>query len=214
MKLKLYLLAGCLMAPLSLFAQNAAEPPKAAPGAATKADVDPAVIDTMRKSFAAQRAKGSFRARIESTGLGAAVPAVDMEFVFPDRMRMKMSGVEVVGVGEKTMVKMGEGWNPAPSSLKSAGSDFGDPKKVEEMLATAVAAKSLGPAKVDGIPVDSYQLNTKNKEGISRSKIYIIPATGLIQRIETEAEMGGQKATSRMDYFDYGAPIKIELPKQ
>ncbi len=214
------LLLATLVAPLSLYAQapaapaaaNPAQPPAAAADA--KTDVDPAVIETMRKAFAAQRAKGSFRARMESTGLGGmAIPAVEMEFVFPDRMKMKMTGVEVVSIGEKTMVKMGEGWTPAPASMKGAGSNFGDPKKVDEMMTGAVVAKNLGPTKIDGVAVDSYQLNTKTKEGTSKSKIYLIPASGLIQRIETEAEVMGQNATSKLDYYDYGAKIQIDLPK-
>ena len=35
----------------------------------------------------------------------------------------------------------------------------------------------------------------------------------VVKRIETEAEMMGQNATSKLDYYDYGATIKIELPK-
>jgi hypothetical protein len=126
---------------------------------------------------------------------------------------MTMAGVEVVGVGDKTMVKMGEGWLPAPAAMKSPGASFGDPKKVEEMLTGAVVAKSLGPTKIDGVEVESYQLNTNTKEGLSKSKIYLTPADSLIRRIETEANVMGKDATSTLDYYDYGAPIRIELPK-
>ncbi len=227
MKPRLRLLfAACLAAPLPLLAQAPAAPPPAAatpppaaavegkPAAETKADVDPAAVDAVRKAFAAQRAKGSFRTRMESTGLGgAAIPVVEMEFVFPNRMRMKMAEVEVVSVGDKTMMKMGEGWLPAPAAMKGAGSSFGDEKKVEEMLAGVVLAKSLGPTKIDGIAVDAYQLNARTKEGLSKSKIYLLPGSSLIQRMETEAEVMGQNATSRLDYYDYGAAIRIELPK-
>jgi hypothetical protein len=121
MRIRFHLAAVCLVAPLSLFAQTPAAPPPAdaarAPASAAaeskpnddaKADIDPAVVEAIRKAFAAQRAKGSFRAHMESTGLGgASIPTVEMEFVFPDRMKMKMADVEVVGVGDKTMMKMG-----------------------------------------------------------------------------------------------------------
>jgi hypothetical protein len=227
MKSRLALLAACVAAPLSLFAQAPAAPPAADPAkspptttaeskpvADAKIDVDPAVIDALRKAFAAQRAKGSFRARMDAGTLGGGdIPPIDMEFVFPDRMRMKMTGVEVVGVGDKTMVKMGEGWLPAPAAVKSPASSFGDPKRVDEMLTGAVLAKNLGPTKIDGVAVEAYQLDTNTKEGLSKSKIYLTPADSLIRRIETEANVMGKDATSRLDYFDYGAPIRIELPK-
>jgi hypothetical protein len=229
MKFQFALLSACLAAPLALFAQAPAAPaaprvadPAKSPPATTaaskpvvvdKTEVDPAVIETMRKAFAAQRAKGSFRARMDAGTLGGGdIPTVEMEFVFPDRMKMKMADVEVVGVGDKTMMKMGEGWLPAPAAMKSPGSNFGDPKRVDEMLTGAVVAKSLGPTKIDGLAVESYQLNTNTKEGLSKSKIYLTPADSLIRRIETEANVMGKDATSTLDYYDYGAPIRIELP--
>jgi hypothetical protein len=97
--------------------------------------------------------------------------------------------------------------------MKGAGSNFGDPKKIDEMLAGVIVAKSLGPTKIDGVAVDAFQLNTRTKDGLSKSKIYILPATSLIQRMETEAEVMGQNATSKLDYYDYGATIRIDLPK-
>jgi hypothetical protein len=231
MKPQFLLVVACTAVPLSLLAQApaaspAAEsqkrpPPVALEGKPTDAktnapsEVDPAVVEVMRKAFAAQRAKGTFRARMESASVaGMALPAVEMEFVFPNRMRMKMTGgVEVVGVGDTTMVKMGEGWMPAPAAMKSAGSNFGDPKKVDDMLSSATVAKSLGPTKIDGVSVDAYQFNSKPKEGESKSKVFILPASNLIHRIETEAEVMGKTATTTLDYYDYGAPILIELPK-
>jgi hypothetical protein len=229
MKFRFSLCAALAAGPVALFAQAPPAPPtlipptpappalenKAAdPAKAGAGDVDPAVIETLRKAFATQRTKGTFRARMESTGLGAeAMPTVEIEFVFPDSIRMKMAGVEVVGVGEKTMMRIGEGWMPAPASLSSVSAHLGDQRKVDEMLANTFYAKRLGPSKIAGAAVDVYETHTNSKEGLSNSKIYLTPNDLLIQRIETEAEIMGKPATSTLDFFDYGDRILIELPK-
>ena len=225
------LFAALLAAPVALFGQAPATvaptiPPAIAtpvpatakagpePGAASPADIDPAVIEILRKSFGAQRAKGSFRATMSSAGLGdGTIPPMEMEFVFPDRMRMKMTGMEIIGVGSKTMMRMGDSWLPAPAEVSKAAGSFGDPKKIEEMLSNTTYAKSVGPAKVDEIAVDAYEVRIKTKGAISKSKFFISPSDNLIRRVETQADIQGKSMTSTLDYSDYGAPIRIELPK-
>ena len=215
-------LAGLLSAPLGLLAQGPAAPPAAAkPGAAAypakaaaAANVDPAVIEILRKSFEAQRAKGTFRARMESTGPGGVVmPSAKLEFVFPNRLHMNLSGLEVVGVGDKIMIKVGDAWMPAPANMKQPTGEFSDPKKVDELLGKATYAKSLGQTKIGELVVDSYELHTKTKDIATQSKFYISPAENLVQRVETQSDVKGKQMTSTLTYFDYGAPIQIELPK-
>src|SRR5450432_1794246 len=176
MKFLLPLFTVVLIVPGAIFAQAPAAPapaPTVAPtsgkaepelNATFPAEIDPTVIETLRKSFAAQRAKGSFRATMETAGLGdGTVPPMQMEFVFPDRMRMKMSGMEIIAVGGKSMMRMGEAWLPAPAEVSKASGSFGDPKKVEEMLGNTTYAKSLGQTKVDGKMMDSYEVHIRTK---------------------------------------------------
>lgn len=224
MKFLLLLFASLAAASGALFAQAPAAPAPAVAPATEKADpelnatfpaeVDPTVIETLRKSFAAQRAKGSFRATMATEAAGeGAVPPMEMEFVFPDRMRMKMSGMEIIGVGGKTMMRMGEAWMSAPAEVSKASGSFGDPKKVEEMLGNTMYAKTLGQAKIDGKVLDAYEVHIKTKGAISKSKFYLSPDDNLIRRVETQAEVLGKPMTSTLSYSDYGASIKIELPK-
>lgn len=226
MKFQLPLFAVLLVAPGALFAQAPAAPAPTAPPAAAgskpepelnatlPAEIDPVVIAVLRQAFAAQRTKGSFRATMESAGQGGgAIPSMEMEFVFPDRMRMKMSGMEIVGVGGKTMMRMGDSWMPAPAEVSKASGSFGDPKKVEEMLGNTTYAKSLGQTKIDEKLLDSYEVHVKTKGAISKLKFYISPGDSLIRRVETQADLLGKPTTSTLNYSDYGVPIRIELPK-
>ena len=206
-------------APAALLAQAPAAPAPAAKAvqemnATFPAEIDPVVIEVLRKAFAAQRAKGSFRATMESAGLGgAAIPTMEMEFVFPDRMRMKTSGMEIIGVGGQTMMRMGDSWMQAPVEVSKAAGSCGDPKKVEEMLGNTTAARSLGQVKIGEKLLDSYEVQVKTKGATSKSKFYISPDDNLIRRVETQAEVQGKPTTSTLTYADYGAPIRIELPK-
>ncbi|OAI42316.1 hypothetical protein AYO41_04495 [Verrucomicrobia bacterium SCGC AG-212-E04] len=226
--------ACCLATPGALFGQAPAAPAPAAspaktgsspakgkakqatpePNATFPAEIDAGVIEILRKAHAAQRAKGSFRAQIESSAPGGAVlPSMVMEVVIPDRVRLKRSGVEIIAVGSKAMVRKGDVWEPAPPEIAKAFGSFDDPKAVEEMLGKSIFAKSLGQARLEQTVVDSYELHFKTKTGVTKSKFFITPDDNLIRRLESKTEVGGKTASATLVFADYGAPIQIELPK-
>ncbi len=209
-------LAGVLFAGGLLWAETPPAPPSVPASASDAAGIDPAVIDILRKAFAAQKAKGSFRAKLEIPNApGGGTATMEIEFVFPDRMRMNLSGVEVISVGDRAFMRLGDKWMPAPPQVTKAGGSFGDPKMVEEMIRNCTGARVLGPETVNGIPMETYEFLAKTKEGTSKSKFYITPGDSLPRRIDIEGTVvakDGQVRT-RLDYSDYGAPISIEPPK-
>jgi hypothetical protein len=208
---KKLLLIVVLLVPGPLFAQSASAPVK--PGAPAASDVDSAVIEVLRKSTAAQLARKSFRALMDNSIGGYVLPSLQVEVVYPDRIRVKRSGLEVVSVGGKTMMKQGDKWSPAPEGVSNFIGSFGDSKNDEKMYAQAVFAKSLGQTKIDERIVNIYELHSKTKTGLIKSKIFISPDDGLVRRTETRGEIKGKEAIFNAMLGDYGVPIAIELPK-
>jgi hypothetical protein len=213
-----------LAAPGALFAQAPPAPAKAGatsakdkskPDAKTPsaAEVDPAVIEALRKAFAAQRAKGSYRALMDNSLGGNVLPSLELEAVYPNRIRLKRSGLEIIFVDGHGMVRKGDKWSAAPASLAKSLGAIDDPQEDEKMLGTAILAKSLGQIKIDDRILACYEVHTKGKNGLSKAKFFISLDDSLIRRVETKTEFQSQALFSKMMVGDYGIPIQIELPK-
>jgi hypothetical protein len=228
-KIRHLLLGAVLVAPAGLFAQA----PQAAPVAPAKvgatstkekskpdsrttspaADVDPAVIDAMRKAFAAQRAKGSYRALLDTSIGGYVLPSLELEAVYPNRIRLKRSGMEIIFVSGKGMVRKDDKWTVAPAALAKSLGAVDDPQEDERLLGKATFAKDLGQTKIDERPLACYEVHTKGKNGLAKSKFFISLEDSLIRRVETKSALQGRALISAMMVGDYGIPIQIELPK-
>ncbi len=190
------------------------EPKATTPAPDAKATIDPKAIEVLRKSFAAQQAKGTFRARMEiPDNASGAQGQMQMEFIFPDRMRMTLAGTEMVGVGEKAFIRIGDKWMTAPAQMNKAVGSFSDPKKLDEMVQNCVSARVLGPEKLKDLAVETYEFVNKTKEGTSKSKFYLTPNDLLPRRIDIEADIMGRRVTTKLEYYDYGAPMTIEVPQ-
>ncbi len=205
-----------LAVPAATFAQS---PPAATAKAKTdakpaaSADVDPAVIGALRASFAAQRAKGSYRALMDNSVGGNVLPTLEVEAVYPSRIRMKRSGMEIVFVDGHGMVRRGDKWTAAPAELAKSLGAIDDPKEDEKLLSDAILAKALGQTKIDDRVLACYEVHTKGKNGVAKAKFYISLDDSLIRRVETKSEYKGQPVYSKSVVGDYGTPIQIELPK-
>lgn len=195
-------------------APTAAPSPEAAPEA--NKDIDPKAIEAVRKGFAAQLAKKTFRVkmRLINPPAGAGGGDMEMEFSVPDRIRMKGAGVDIVMVGDKAMVKMGEKWLPAPPEFVKAGANAADPKLIEQLIKNCRSARVLGPETVNGQVLETYEFVVKRKDGASKNKFYFSTGDDLPRRLDVEAEVRkGVPVKSTLEYYDYGAPVVIELPK-
>jgi hypothetical protein len=225
MKIRPLLVAALLVAPGVLFAQappvapaqaspaSAKEKAKSDAKAPSAAEVDSAVIEVLRKSFAAQRAKGSYRALMDNSLGGNVLPSLELEAVYPNRIRLKRSGMEIIFVDGHGMVRKGDKWSAAPASLAKSLGAIDDPQEDEKLLGTAIFAKSLGATKIDDRILAGYEVHTKGKNGVTKSKFFISLDDSLIRCVETKSEFQGQPLFSKMMVGDYGIPIQIELPK-
>ncbi len=207
-------LAIAALAPLARGQEKPASPaPTPAEGAA--AAIDPRAIEALRRAFDAQQAKGTHRVKVlAAQGRDALAPAAEIDFVFPDRIRLRSQGAEVISIGNGAWMKMGEKWLPAPPEVRSAARNFGDPARREEMIRNCIAARVLGPSTLNGEAVETYEFRHQTKKAVSRSVFYVTPADGLPRKIEIEAETKGTPVRSVMEYSDYGTTITIEAPKE
>ncbi|MBS0659911.1 MAG: hypothetical protein JSR82_16855 [Verrucomicrobia bacterium] len=208
---------------LPLRAQEAAPaaspaPTTVAPAAPAEAKEDvtptlePRALEAVRKGFVAQQEKKTFRIKMKINSPAGSGGDMEMEVVFPDRVRMKGAGIDLVMVGEKAMVKMGEKWIPAPPEFAKAGANAADPKLVEQLIKNCRSARYLGSEKVNGEACEVFEYVVKRKDGTSKNKFFFGPDS-LPRRLEVEAEIKkGVAVKSIMDYSDYGAPLSIELP--
>jgi hypothetical protein len=209
----LLVIGALLLAPAPLIAQATKSAAVAPAKTAAVSEIDPAVITALRTAFAAQRAKGSYRALMDNSLGGIVLPSLEVEAVYPNRIRLKRSGMEIVFVNGKGMLRMGDKWERAPPSLAKSLGAIDDPQEDEKMLGTAILAKALGQTKVDDRTLDCYEVHTKGKNGVAKAKFFISLDDNLIRRVETRSEIQGKPLLSKMMVGDYGIPIQIELPK-
>lgn len=130
-----------------------------------------------------------------------------MEFVNPDRSRMVMAGgqVETVRVGNEVRFRMAGGpWQcratmplpEAPRAMPPAG-------EVEVTV-------ERGPdAQVGGERTRTYRYWFGSRRDMI-TRLYVSVRTGLPRRMQVLDAQGRVQMT--MDYVDFNAPIRIELP--
>ena len=164
-------------------------------------------INRMADAFLAQK---SFRAKM--VGSGQTPMNMELEFVAPDRFRIKNSqGPETVIIGKQVYLEMNGQWQKMPVDL---GTSVPDMRKAwdEQGRKWISDAKYVGEETVNGKPANVYTYFNKGAEGVGAndSKIWISKADGLPLRIDAKYKSGTLKSMT-IDY-DYDASISIEPP--
>jgi outer membrane lipoprotein-sorting protein len=164
-------------------------------------------INRMADAFLEQK---SFRAKM--VGSGQTPMDMELEFVAPDRFRMKnTSGPEMVIVGKNVYVENDGRWQKLPGGL---GASVPDMRKAwdKEGRKWFTDVKYVGEENANGKPAHVYTYHNKGAEGVGEndSKIWIAKSNGLPVRIEATYKSGPLKSMT-VDY-DYEAAISIEPP--
>ena len=164
-------------------------------------------INRMADAFLAQK---SFRAKM--VGSGQTPMNMELEFVAPDRFRVRnTSGPEMVIVGKNVYVEDEGRWQKLPGDL---GATVPDMRKAwdEEGRKWFTDVRYVGEDTADGRPAYVYTYHNKGDEGVGAndSKIWISKADGLPVRIEANYKSGTLRSMT-IDY-DYDANISIEPP--
>ena len=164
-------------------------------------------INRMADAFLEQK---SFRATM--VGSGQTPMNMELEFVAPDRFRIKnTSGPEMVIVGKNVYLENEGRWQKMPGDL---GASVPDMRKAwdKEGRKWFTDVRYVGEDTANGTPAHVYTYHNKGVEGSGEndSKIWISKSDGLPVRIEAVYKSGPLKSMT-IDY-DYDADISIEPP--
>lgn len=222
-------------APTSAPASKPAEPatPKPAPGAAAKpASAAPAgnPLDLVMKSYQEMAKLKSYRADMTTTGLptgtgtgsSSGTSKMKMEVVLPDRIHAVGDSMEMLMAGGSVWMKDPDGsWQKFAMGLDF---DAANPKQLEEQLSASTDHRLIGPELLDGTPTMVYEYKTTFKNAadpaarppgaptnqVYTAKVWIGVADNLPRKVES-ADPNSPARTTIL-YYDYNAPITIDLP--
>jgi len=152
----------------------------------------------------------SFKAKM--TGDGKTPVNSEMDFIAPDRYRVKTaSAMEMIVIGRATFMKIGEEWRlmqlPLDPSIKDMRAAFG---KDEMKWVSDVKFGGEEPVNGKWAYVYTYHAKGPNNQGENDSKLWVAKSSGLPLKIEATYKSGNLK-TMTIDY-DYDTPVVIQPP--
>lgn len=170
---------------------------------------DPATeINAMADRFLGQKAF-----RLTMTGKGDKETRTELEFVAPDRFRMKTGpGLERIFIGNDMYLSMGDGsWQKLPGAAGAVP----DLRAIfdEEGRKWFSDVRYVGEEPANGKPSHVYEYKNRGtgNAGENDSKVWIAKDNGLPVKIESRYRSGNLR--SMIIEYDYDPNIKIEAPK-
>lgn len=140
---------------------------------------------------------------------GAQSMAIEMDFVAPDRYRMKMpQGTQVI-IGD-TMHMQVEGRSMKMPLPKGTLTQWRDPLRIEENKA-GMSVESLGSDSIDGQPAKKYLV--KHTEPSHSEFTFWIDGDGMPLQLASQGESQGKPYSMTLRYSHYDDPgIVIDAP--
>lgn len=213
--------AGCSSAPenANTAVNTAANAPANAPVAETKPEIDvnaPFVPsadpkDDLLNSTKRLQAYDAWAATLEND----AMPDMktELEYVKPDRYRIKNPVSEIVVVGSDAYAKEGGGWEKLPEDI---GAQINEMKKNfdAEGVDAIKEVKKTGTETIGGREATIYTYSIEEDADTVKNvtRVWIANDNGLPLKIEVETENAGKKQTVTTTY-NYKKPVKIEAPQ-
>jgi hypothetical protein len=189
-------------------AANSASNAAASSSAATTRENPTADIEIAADKFLAETA---FRAKMRGTGDKDV--ATDLEFVAPDRFRIKTGpGLETIVIGKDVYLSMDGSFTKLPGAMDGS---------IPDMRATFNKEgrkwfsdiRFVGEETVNGRATLAYEYKNKGAGNLGEndSKIWVATDNGLPLKIESRYKTGNLK-TMVIEY-EYDPNLKIEVPK-
>jgi hypothetical protein len=141
---------------------------------------------------------------------GAQSMAIEMDFVAPDRYRMKMpQGTQVI-IGDTMHMQVGDRSMKMPLP-KGTLTQWRDPLRIEEHKA-GMSVKSLGSDSVDGQPAKKYLVS--HTEPKPSEFTFWIAGDGLPLQLVSQGEAQGKPYSMTLRYSRFDDPnIVIDAPQ-
>jgi hypothetical protein len=186
------------------------------PEAAATTAVDE-VLGVMR----AAHARRSFRARMETEVNGEA-GGFDLEFVAPDRYRMRGKGFEFIIIGQDGYVKMENIWQRAPRDEADDSHTFNVGNApvfwgaaAATKLKPLTTVKNVSETTVEGHAQKLFEYEMKDAlghQGRNFSRTWVSLPDGLPRKTEVFGDYEGTKSRAVLTWLEYDANLKIEAP--
>jgi hypothetical protein len=194
---------------------DADAPADAADAAGMAATGDPEAIEAMSAAFAAQSKEPSWRMRqtIVSSGAGETMEQV-MEYAAPDRYHMTMQQMELIMIGGRTWLNMGETWVENGSLGQAIAGTLDQLPNPETLSASGMPmadVEDLGTESIDGKAATKIGYTLTHPEGSLTGTLWIAQDSGLPLRQLMKTSYGEFDAEITSD-FEYGDKIEIEAP--
>lgn len=164
-------------------------------------------IEVMADKFLAEK---SFRAKMRGTGDKDVT--TDLEFVAPDRFRIKTGpGLETIVIGKDVYVSMEGSFMKLPGAMGDAIPDLRSTFNKEGRKWFS-DVRFIGEETVNAEPSFVYEYKNKGEGNLGEndSKIWVAKDDGLPLKIESRYKSGNRK-TMVIEY-EYDRNIKIEVP--
>ncbi len=176
----------------------------------TKVNGDARAWEEVQAAFERLGKLRSYRARITAPG-GTTV--VLNEVVPPDRIRVvqQMGNItfEFITVGAETRLRiLSSGVPPTWQCVPPAQAASLRPQ--QPATPDEVTITRLGESSVEGTRTQGYQYTQVIQGRPSTHRLQVVAESGLPRRLEV-LDSGGN-VTALADYYDFNAPITIELP--
>jgi hypothetical protein len=164
--------------------------------------------DEMKASMDKFLKAKSFHAVMDMQGARSMV--IEMDFVAPDRYRMKMpTGTQVV-IGDTMYMQVKDRSVKAPLPAGTL-TQWRDPLKIEENKA-GMSVESLGSDSVDGQPAKKYLV--RHTEPTPSEFTFWIDGDGLPLQLVSQGESQGKPYSMTLRYSRYDDPgIVIDAPQ-
>ena len=164
--------------------------------------------DEMKASMDKFLKARSFHAVMDMQGARSMV--IEMDFVAPDRYRMKMPAGTQVIIGD-TMYMQVEGRSMKMPLPKGTLSQWRDPLRIEEHKA-GMSVESLGNDTVDGQPAKKYL--ARHTEPKPSEFTFWVGGDGLPLQLVSQGESQGKPYSMTLRYSRYNDPsIVIDSPQ-
>ena len=164
-------------------------------------------IEVMADKFLAEK---TFRAKMRGTGDKDV--KTDLEFVAPDRFRIKTGpGLVTIVIGKDVFLSMGNSFEKLPGAMDGSIPDLRATFNKEGRKWFS-DVRFVGEETVNGTPSLVYEYKNKGEGYLDEndSKIWVAKDDGLPLKIESRYKSGNLK-TMVIEY-EYDPNIKIEVP--
>ncbi len=179
------------------------------------------------KVLAAFNGVGTFRASLMMSGTAGRSFQMELEYVKPDRVRIKNNEMEIISIGATSYTRLaGKGWKKSVNQKSAGGMGFDtNPVAIQQMVQQLLekvnlTAQVVGEEVKDGVTTDVYEFTitdlgnqvsqVRAAESLS-FKAWVGQRDGLLRKIDLIAPDGSFQIKAEIS--DYNGAIFINPPQ-